>query len=348
MKKALITGVTGQDGAYLAELLLQRGYEVYGSHRPACHVSTWRLEHLGLLGRPQFHLCECDITDIENCRSLINMVEPDEIYNLAAQSMVSESFKEPFVTAQISGVAVLNLLEVIRVDCPRVRFYQASSSELFGQAKEVPQSESTPFHPRSPYAVAKLFAHWATINYREAYGIFGACGILYNHESPLRSKEFVSRKITSTVARIATGSAEELVLGNLDVSRDWGYAKDYVDGMHKILQHAIADTFVLATNRTATVREFADLAFQIAGIELVWQGAGLEAHALESKSGRVLVRVDEKFYRPSEVGTMRGDSGKALRSLGWEAETSLERLCELMVEEDLRLERRPRSLLLNA
>lgn len=335
MKTALITGITGQDGAYLAELLLQQGYAVYGTHRSSKAPTTWRLEHLGLMGCPQFHLNACDITDFNGCKALIAHVRPDEIYNLAAQSSVGLSFSEPFETAQISGVAVLNLLEAIRVLKPTIRFYQASSSELFGKVHEVPQTEITPFHPCSPYAVAKLFAHWSTINYRESYGIFASCGILYNHESPLRSKEYVTRKITHTVACIASGREDHLVLGNLDTSRDWGYAKEYVEGMYRMMQHDTADTFVLATNRTATVREFTDLAFQVVGIDLVWEGIGLDAHAIERKSGRVLVRVDKQFYRPCEVGAMQGDASKARSLLSWSAQTTLEQLCRLMVQEDL-------------
>jgi len=337
MKTALITGVSGQDGAYLAEYLLQLGYAVYGTtHRLIKIPNTWRLDYLGLMGRSQFYLHECDITDLDGCKLLIEQIRPDEIYNLAAQSSVGLSFKEPFETAQISGMAVLNLLEAIRIVKPAIRFYQASSSELFGQVEEVPQTENTRFHPRSPYAVAKLFAHWSTINYRESYDIFATCGILYNHESPLRSKEFVTRKITHTVARIALGRENQLVLGNLDISRDWGYAKEYVVGMHQMMQHSMADTFVLATNRTATVREFTDLAFQAAGIDLVWEGSGLDTCASERKSGQVRVRVDEQFYRPCEVGIMRGDASKAHALLGWRAQTTLEQLCGLMVQEDLR------------
>lgn len=336
MKTALITGVTGQDGGYLAEFLLNLDYTVYGTHRPGSCLNSWRLEYLGVINNPRFHLIESDLTSLNSCKGLIEQVNPEEVYNLAAQSFVGLSFKEPFATAQISGVAVLNLLEAIRVLKPTVRFYQASSSELFGLVQEIPQTEKTPFYPRSPYAVAKLFAHWSTINYREAYGIFASCGILYNHESPLRSKEFVTRKISHSAARIALGLDEELVLGNLETSRDWGYAKEYVEGMYRIMQHHTPDTFVLATNRTATVREFTDLAFQSAGLDLVWEGEGLGAKAMDRKSGKVRVRVNEQFYRPCEVGTMRGDAGKASSSLDWRAQTTLEQLCGLMVQEDLR------------
>lgn len=244
MKKALIAGVTGQDGAYFSELLLQLGYTVYGTHWPTKTPDLRWLKLLGVMGNPQFHLYESDLTDAKACKALIKDVSPDELYNLAAQSSVGLSFKEPFETAKISGVLVLNLLEAIRIVKPTVRFYQASSSELFGQVQEIPQTENTLFHPRSPYAVAKLFAHWSTINYRESYDMFASCGILYNHESPLRCKEFVTRKITHAVARIALGGEDHLVLGNLDTSRDWGYAKEYVEGMHRIMQHDTAHFLV--------------------------------------------------------------------------------------------------------
>jgi len=336
MKKALIAGVTGQDGAYLSELLLHLGYIVYGTHRPSQDSNLWRLKFLGVLGNSRFHLYESDLTDAEACKTLIEDVRPDELYNLVAQSSVGLSFKEPFETAQISGVSVLNMLEAIRIVKSDVRFYQASSSELFGQVQEVPQSENTRFHPRSPYAVAKLFGHWSTINYRESYGIFASCGILYNHESPLRSKDFVTRKISNTAARIALGYEDHLVLGNLDTSRDWGYAKEYVEGMYKIMQHEKADTFLLATNRTATVREFTRLAFQAAGIDLIWEGVGIDEFAVERKSGQVRVRVDKQLYRPCEVGTMQGDASKAQKLLGWRAHTTFEQLCHLMVFEDIR------------
>lgn len=336
MKTALITGVTGQDGTYLAELLLQLGYTVYGTYRPIHTPDTWRLVQLGLLNHPQLHLYACDITDFDACKTMLKQVNPDEVYNLTAQSFVGLSFKEPFITAQSTGVAVLNLLEAIRLINPEVRFYQASSSELFGQTEEIPQTEKTPFHPRSPYAVAKLFAHWSTINYRESYGIFATCGILYNHESPLRSKDFVTRKITHAVANIALGHQDVLTLGNLEVSRDWGYAKDYVVGMYKMMQQEAADTFVLATQRTATVRDFTDLAFKVAAIDLVWEGSGINACALDRCSGQLRVRVDEQFYRPCEVGMMLGDASKALDVLGWQATTGLEQLCQMMVQEDVR------------
>ena len=336
IKTALITGVTGQDGAYLAELLLRNGYRVYGSYRPIATPDTWRLVHLGIISHPQFTGYACNLTDFDACKAMLRKTNPDEVYNLGAQSFVGLSFKEPFMTAQSTGVAVLNLLEAIRLIKPEVRFYQASSSELFGQTAETPQTETTAFHPRSPYAVAKLFAHWSTINYRESYGIFATCGILYNHESPLRGKDFVTRKITHAAAKIALGQQDLLVLGNLEVSRDWGYAKEYVVGMQRMMQHDTADTFVLATNRTASVREFVDLAFKAVDIDLIWEGFGINACALERGTGQLRVRVDEQFYRPCEVGTMQGDASKALTILGWQATTNLEQLCQMMVQEDIR------------
>jgi GDPmannose 4,6-dehydratase len=297
-------------------------------------LNSWRLELLGILGNRRFHLCECELTELTSCTNLIKRIMPDELYNLAAQSFVGLSFAEPFATAQISGVAVLNLLESIRVVNPAMRFYQASSSELFGLVQEIPQTEKTPFHPRSPYAVAKLFAHWSAINYRESYGLFATCGLLYNHESPLRSKEFVTRKISHAAARISAGLDGELILGNLEISRDWGYAKEYVDGMYRMMQLDHADTFVLATNRTATIQEFTDLCFNAAGMDLEWEGSGLQTKGIDRKSGKVRVRVDENLYRPCEVGTMKGDATKAARMLGWNARTSLEELSSLMVRED--------------
>lgn len=336
MKIALITGITGQDGAYLAELLLQLGYRVYGTYRPTPMPATWRLESLGILAHPQLNLYPCDITDFEACKTLLKYVNPDEVYNLAAQSFVGLSFKEPFMTAQSAGIAALNLLEAIRLIKPDVRFYQASSSEIFGQTEVTPQTENTPFRPCSPYAVAKLFAHWSTINYRESYGIFATCGILYNHESPLRSKDFVSRKITHAVANIALGRQDVLVLGNLDVSRDWGYAKEYVEGMYQMMQQEVADTFILATQRTETVRDFTSLAFKAAAIDLFWENSGINTCGFDIKTGQLIVRVDEQFYRPSEVGIMLGDASKALDKFGWKPATNLEQLCQLMVQEDIR------------
>ena len=267
-KRAVVTGITGQDGAYLAELLLSKGYIVYGTYRRTSSVNFWRIEELGIQDNPDLHLVEYDLTDLGSSLTLIKEAAPDEVYNLAAQSFVGVSFNQPDATAQITGMGALHLLEAIRLTNPKIRFYQASTSEMFGKVQAIPQVEDTPFYPRSPYGVAKLFAHWMTINYRESYGIFGCSGILFNHESPLRGREFVTRKITDTVAKIKLGKLDILELGNLGAQRDWGYAKEYVEGMWLMLQANEADSFVLATNRTETVREFVDMAFKAAGYEL--------------------------------------------------------------------------------
>src|SRR5207342_641753 len=272
MKSAVVTGITGQDGAYLAELLLGKGYKVYGTYRRTSSVNFWRIEELGISEHPNLHLVEHDLTDLSGSIRLVKQAQPSEIYNLAAQSFVGVSFEQPVTTAEITGIGPVNLLEAIRIVDPTIRFYQASTSEMFGKVQAVPQVESTPFHPRSPYGVAKLYAHWITVNYRESYGIFGSSGILFNHESPLRGREFVTRKITDSVAKIKLGKLDCLMLGNLDAKRDWGYAKDYVDGMWRMLQADQPDTFVLATNRTETVRDFVTMAFQGAGIALDFKG----------------------------------------------------------------------------
>jgi GDPmannose 4,6-dehydratase len=336
MKKAIITGITGQDGAYLAELLLNNDYEVYGTYRRSSSVNFWRIDELGISDHPKLHLLEYDLIDQSANIRLISEVQPDEIYNLAAQSFVGVSFDQPIATAHITGLGALHLLEAIRIINPKIRFYQASTSELFGKVQEVPQSETTPFYPRSPYGVAKLFAHWSTINYRESYDIFASCGILFNHESPLRGREFVTRKITDSVAKIKLGKLDVLELGNMDAKRDWGYAKDYVDGMYRMLQHNIPDTFVLATNRTETVRDFVNMACKAVDIQLDWQGSAENEIGIDTKSGKTLVRVNPKFYRPAEVELLIGDAGKAKRDLGWEATTTLEELCAMMVKVDLR------------
>ena len=335
-KTALITGVTGQDGAYLTQLLLDKGYVVYGAYRRTSSVNFWRLQELGLESHPRLHLVEYDLTDQGATIALVQKVQPDEIYNLAAQSFVGVSFEQPATTAHITGIGALHLLEAVRLVNPKIRFYQASTSEMFGKVQAVPQSEDTPFYPRSPYGVAKLYAHWMTVNYRESYGIFGASGILFNHESPLRGREFVTRKITDAVARIHLGQQEVLELGNLDAKRDWGYAQEYVEGMWRILQAAQPDTFVLATGRTETVRDFVRMAFLAVGITLDFRGAGDAEVAVDSASGKTLVRVNPRFYRPAEVELLIGDPTKAREQLGWQATTSLEALCHMMVEADLR------------
>ena len=336
MKKAIITGITGQDGPYLAELLLEKGYTVYGTFRRTASVNFWRIEELGIDQHPNLHLVEYDLTDLSSSIRLLQTTEATEVYNLAAQSFVGVSFDQPITTGNITGLGPVNLLEAIRIVNPKIRFYQASTSEMFGKVQAIPQKEDTPFYPRSPYGVAKLYAHWMTINYRESYGIFGASGILFNHESPLRGQEFVTRKITNSVARIKLGKQDLLELGNIDAKRDWGYAKDYVDGMWRMLQADEPDTYVLATNRTETVRDFVSLAFKAAEIDIEWQGQGEAEKAIDVVTGNVVVQVNPRFYRPAEVELLIGDPTKAREKLGWEPKTTLEELCQMMVEADLR------------
>lgn len=336
MKKALLTGITGQDGAYLAELLLEKGYEVYGTFRRSSSVNFWRIEELGIQNHPNLHLVEYDLTDLGASIAMVQKVQPDEIYNLAAQSFVGVSFDQPSTTAQITGMGALNLLEAIRLVNRKIRFYQASTSEMFGKVQAIPQEESTPFYPRSPYGVAKLYAHWMTVNYRESYDIFGSSGILFNHESPLRGREFVTRKITDGVAKIKLGQLDVLELGNLDAKRDWGFAREYVEGMWRMLQADEPDTFVLATNRTETVRDFVRMAFKGAGVSLDFQGSAEEEIAVDVATGKAVVRVNPKFYRPAEVDLLIGNPTKAKNVLGWAPQTTLEQLCQMMVEADLR------------
>lgn len=340
MKRAVITGVTGQDGAYLAKLLLSKGYKVFGSYRRTSSLDFWRLDELKLRSHENLTLIEHDLTDLSSSVRLLQIAEPDQVYNLAAQSFVGVSFDQPNTTSQITGIGALNLLESIRIVNPRIRFYQASTSEMFGLVQQVPQSEETSFYPRSPYGVAKLFAHWMTINYRESYGIFGASGILFNHESPLRGKEFVTRKITDSVARISLGSDEILRLGNLDAQRDWGYAEEYVEGMWRMLNADEPDTFVLATNKTTTVRDFVSMAFAAAGIEVNFSGEGVNEIGTDAKSGRTIVDVSPQFFRPAEVDLLLGDATKAKTVLGWEPKTSVAQLCQMMVEADIDRQKR--------
>jgi GDPmannose 4,6-dehydratase len=343
-KKAVITGITGQDGAYLAQLLLGQGYEVYGAFRRCSSVNFWRIEELGVDTHPDLHLVEYDLTDLGSSIRMIQACEPDECYNLAAQSFVGVSFDQPITTAKTTGIGTLNLLEAIRIVNPKIRFYQASTSEMFGKVQAIPQVEETPFYPRSPYGVAKLFAHWMTINYRESYGMFASSGILFNHESPLRGREFVTRKITDSVAKVKLGQMEFLELGNIDAKRDWGFAKEYVEGMWRMLQADEPDTFVLATKRTETVRDFVTLSFKAVDIDIEWTGIDDQEHAVDVATGRVVTRINPKFYRPAEVELLIGDASKAKRILGWKAETTLEQLCQLMVEADLRRNKEGRSL----
>lgn len=342
-KVALVTGITGQDGAYLAQLLLDKDYIVYGTYRRTSSVNFWRIKELGIDQHSDLHLVEFDLTDLSSAIRLLQNIEPTEVYNLAAQSFVGVSFEQPITTAQITGIGAVNLLEAIRIVNPQIRFYQASTSEMFGKVQAIPQTETTPFYPRSPYGVAKLYAHWMTINYRESYDLFASSGILFNHESPLRGQEFVTRKITDTLAKIALGQAQCLELGNLDAQRDWGYAKDYVVGMWKMLQVAKPDTYVLATNRTVTVRDFVSLAAKAAGFELQWQGKDLAEVGVDKLSGKTIVRINPRFHRPAEVDLLIGDPAKAKLDLGWEPSTQLEALCQMMVEADLKRNRLEQS-----
>ena len=336
MKKALITGITGQDGAYLTKFLLNKGYKVYGAFRRTSSVNFWRLEELGLVNNPNIEFVEFDLTDQGNCIRLVQRIMPDEIYNLAAQSFVGVSFEQPVATANITGIGALHLLEAIRIVDKKIKYYQASTSEMFGKVHEIPQTENTIFHPRSPYGVAKLFAHWTTINYRESYDIFGVCGILFNHESPLRGKEFVTRKITDSVAKIKLGIQNCLELGNLDAKRDWGYAEEYVESMYLMMQQKKPDTYVIATNKTVSVRDFVSLAFKVIDIEIEWKDKGVNEVGINLKTGEIIVRVNPTFYRATEVDLLIGDATKANKNLGWFPKTTLEQLCNLMVTEDLR------------
>ena len=332
---AVITGITGQDGAYLAALLLARGYRVVGTYRRTSSVNFWRIEELGIAGHPRLELAEHDLLDLGSSLRLLQRVRPSEVYNLAAQSFVGVSFDQPVNTGMITGLGTVNLLEAIRSIDPSIRFYQASTSEMFGKAEAVPQDELTRFHPRSPYGAAKLYAHWMTVNYREAYDLFAISGILFNHESPLRGLEFVTRKVTDAVARIHAGQQEVLELGNLEARRDWGFAPEYVDGMWRMLQAPRADTYVLATGRTETVREFVRLAFEAVDRGLAWEGEGASELGRDA-AGVVRVRVNPRFYRPAEVDLLIGDARKAHADLGWRPTTTLEQLCRTMVQADLR------------
>jgi len=335
-KRAVITGITGQDGAYLTQLLLDKGYTVFGTYRRTSSVNFWRLDELGVTHHPNLHLVEYDLTDLSSTIRLLEKAEASEVYNLAAQSFVGVSFEQPITTAEITGIGALNLLEAIRTVDKSTRFYQASTSEMFGEVQAIPQAENTPFYPRSPYGVAKLFAHWSTINYRESYGIFGSSGILFNHESPLRGKEFVTRKITDAVARIKLGLQDVLELGNLDAKRDWGYAAEYVEGMWRMLQADEADTYVLATGRTETVRDFVRMACKAAEIDVQFTGSNEAESAVDTQTGKTIVRVNPEFYRPAEVDLLVGDATKAAQNLAWSATTTLEGLCAMMVEADLK------------
>ncbi len=335
MKTALVTGITGQDGAYLAELLLSKGYRVWGTYRRSSSINLWRIHELGIHDHKDLMLVELDITDLANTISLVEKCRPDEIYNLAAQSFVAASFEQPIATSHVNSIGVVNLLEAIRIVNPTTRFYQASTSEMFGKVSSVPQNESTAFYPRSPYGISKLFSHWMTVNYRESHQLFACSGILFNHESPLRGIEFVTRKISAAVARIHAGQPVCLELGNLDAKRDWGYARDYVAGMWLMLQADRPDDYVLATGRTTSVAEFTRMAFRNAGIDIEFEGKQEQAVGVEVSTGRVLVRVNRKFYRPAEVDLLIGCADKARHTLGWTPTTSLEELCAMMVKADI-------------
>jgi GDPmannose 4,6-dehydratase len=349
-KKALVTGITGQDGAYLAELLLEKGYEVHGLKRRSSMFNTDRIDHLYKDQHEKgfnFFLLYGDLTDSTNLIRLVQEIEPDEIYNLAAMSHVQVSFDMPEYTANADATGVLRILEAIRI-CKlekKTKFYQASTSELYGKVQEIPQSETTPFYPRSPYGVAKLYAFWITKNYREAYGYFACNGILFNHESPLRGETFVTRKITRAAAKIKLGLQEKLFLGNLDSKRDWGHAKDYVEGMWRMLQQETADDYVLATGIMVTVREFVDKAFTRAGITLRWEGFGENEKGIDTASGKTMVEVDPKYFRPAEVELLVGDASKAEKELGWKPTYTLQQLVEEMVDEDMKLFKRDQYLL---
>lgn len=339
MKKALITGITGQDGSYLAELLLEKGYEVHGIIRRASSFNTQRIDHIYQdphVDNAKLHLHYGDMTDTSNLNRLIEKIEPNEIYNLAAQSHVKVSFEVPEYTADVTGVGTLRILDAIKETGIKTKFYQASTSELFGGLPETaPQNEKTPFYPKSPYGAAKLYSYWITINYRESYNLFACNGILFNHESPRRGETFVTRKITRAIADIIRGKQDRLFLGNLDAKRDWGFAKDYVEGMWLMLQQSYPDDYVLATNVTHTVREFCEVAFRHAGFAIEWNGNGVHEKGIEKKTGRVLIEVDPQYFRPVEVDLLWGDASKARRKLGWQPKVSFDGLVKMMVDADL-------------
>ena len=335
MKKAIITGITGQDGAYLAELLLSKGYKVFGAYRRTSSQNFWRIDYLGIRNHPNLMLVEHDLIDAASTIRMISEISPDEIYNLAAQSFVHVSFDQPISTSMITGIGVTHMLEAIRIVNKDIKFYQASTSELYGKVQEVPQKETTPFYPRSPYGVSKLYAHWMVTNYRESYDIFACSGILFNHESPLRGLEFVTRKISDSVSRISEGLQDCIELGNLDASRDWGFAPEFVDGMYRMLQHDIPDTFVLATNKAYTVRQFTEYAFNVVGIDVKWEGSGVSELGVNKKTGKVIVKVNKDFFRLAEVDALIGDYSKAKQDLAWIPNTDLKDMCRIMVESDL-------------
>ncbi len=342
-KKALITGITGQDGSYLAELLLEKGYAVHGLIRRASNFNTHRIDHI--YKDPHKHdgrlfLHYGDLSDGSNLNRLLSEIQPDEIYHLGAQSHVRVSFDIPEYTGDVTGLGTLRILDAMReVGLNKTRFYQASSSEMFGKALEIPLKETTPFHPRSPYGVAKVYAYWIAKNYRESYGMFASNGILFNHESERRGETFVTRKITKTLARIKLGKEEKLYLGNLDAKRDWSHAKDYVHGMWLMLQHSEPDDFILATNESHSVREFAEEAGKVLGMDIIWKGKGLKEKGIDKKTGKTIIEIDPKYFRPAEVDILQGDYAKAKKKLGWKPKIKFKELVRLMAESDLEKER---------
>jgi GDPmannose 4,6-dehydratase len=345
MRKALISGITGQDGAYLAEFLLEKGYEVHGIKRRSSSFNTQRIDHIYRdphtipKGRAALILHYGDLTDTSNLVRIIQQVQPDEIYNLGAQSHVQVSFEAPEYTADTDALGTLRILEAVRILGleKKTRFYQASTSELFGKVQETPQKETTPFYPRSPYACAKLYAYWITVNYRESYGIYACNGILFNHESPIRGETFVTRKITRAAARIKLGLQDKLYMGNINTKRDWGFAKDYVELMWLMLQQKEADDYVIATGVTTTVRDFITMAFNEAGINITWTGRGIDEKGIDKVTGRVLIEIDPRYFRPTEVDLLLGDPSKAREKLGWEPKVKLPELVKMMVESDIKL-----------
>ena len=333
MKKALITGVNGQDGSYLAELLLEKGYEVYGIMRRKSVVDYGNVEHI----KDKIKFIYADMTDIISLTNAMRISQADEVYNLAAQSFVGTSWEQPVATAEIDAVGVTNMLEAIRIVKPEARFYQAATSEMFGLVQEIPQKETTPFYPRSPYGVAKVYGFWITKNYRESYDMYACSGILFNHESERRGKEFVTRKITDAVARIKQGVQDYLELGNMDAKRDWGHARDYVEGMWRMLQQDKPDDYVIATNETRTVREFVEVAFECVDMHIEWQGEGVDEIGIDKATGNTIVKINPQFFRPAEVEILLGDPAKAEKALGWERKTSFKQLVEAMVKNDMQL-----------
>jgi GDPmannose 4,6-dehydratase len=335
-KVAIITGITGQDGAWLAKLLLEKGYIVYGGVRRTSTSNKWRLEYLGI--QDKVKLIDFDLLDYSNIYQVIRDIKPDEFYNLAAQSFVGTSFKQPISTGMVDGMAVAYILDILHTISPKTKFYQASTSEMFGEVREIPQKESTPFYPRSPYGCAKMYAHWMVTNYRESYGMFAASGILFNHESELRGIEFVTRKITDNVAKWFHGHNTILELGNLNAKRDWGYAKEYVEGMYLMLQAQKADSFVLATNVTTTIRDFVTSAFKVIDRDVRWEGVDIDEKGYDAKTGELLVKVNPDFFRPAEVELLIGDATKAKEILGWEPKTDIAALAKLMVQSDINIQ----------